>query len=112
MGAITNEQLVFLEAWRAVDRAYVDKTFNGQPWFKARNTLRSILLQAFTFPKRLAVAHPAAAPCASSILFEKAALVDVSYRNAVAGWPIISALCDENSPGESAFTTVNQNIPL
>ena len=23
-----------LQAWRAVDRAYVDKTFNGQSWFK------------------------------------------------------------------------------
>ena len=22
------------QAWRAVDRAYVDKTFNGHPWFK------------------------------------------------------------------------------
>jgi hypothetical protein len=32
--AVTNEQLLFLEAWRAVDRAYVDKTFNGQSWFK------------------------------------------------------------------------------
>ncbi|KAF8071053.1 ctpA [Scenedesmus sp. PABB004] len=34
--AVTSEQLLFLEAWRAVDRAYVDKTFNGQSWFKAR----------------------------------------------------------------------------
>jgi hypothetical protein len=32
--AVTNEQLLFLEAWRAVDRAYVDKSFNGQSWFK------------------------------------------------------------------------------
>lgn len=32
--AITNEQLVYLEAWRAVDRAYVDKTFNGNSWFR------------------------------------------------------------------------------
>ena len=28
--AITEENLVYLEAWRAVDRAYVDKKFNGQ----------------------------------------------------------------------------------
>ena len=35
-GAVTQEQLLFLEAWRAVDRAYVDKKFNGQNWFKAR----------------------------------------------------------------------------
>lgn len=34
--AVTNEQLLFLEAWRAVDRAYVDKKFNGQNWFKVR----------------------------------------------------------------------------
>eukprot|EP00775_Hariotina_reticulata_P007473 gene7473-7682_t len=34
--AVTNEQLLFLEAWRAVDRAYVDKSFNGQSWFKLR----------------------------------------------------------------------------
>jgi hypothetical protein len=34
--AVTNEQLLFLEAWRAVDRAYVDKSFNGQNWFKVR----------------------------------------------------------------------------
>lgn len=32
--AVTSEQLLFLEAWRAVDRAYVDKSFNGQNWFK------------------------------------------------------------------------------
>lgn len=34
--AITPEQLLFLEAWRAVDRAYVDKSFNGQSWFRLR----------------------------------------------------------------------------
>lgn len=34
--AVTSEQLLFLEAWRAVDRAYVDKSFNGQNWFKVR----------------------------------------------------------------------------
>lgn len=34
--AITENQLLFLEAWRAVDRAYVDKTFNGQSWFRYR----------------------------------------------------------------------------
>lgn len=34
--AVTNEQLLYLEAWRAVDRAYVDKTFNGQSWFRVR----------------------------------------------------------------------------
>jgi hypothetical protein len=32
--AVTNEQLLYLEAWRAVDRAYVDKSFNGNNWFK------------------------------------------------------------------------------
>ena len=25
-----------MQAWRAVDRAYVDKTFNGQSWFRMR----------------------------------------------------------------------------
>lgn len=25
-----------VQAWKAVDRAYVDKSFNGQPWFKLR----------------------------------------------------------------------------
>ena len=28
---------MFLEAWRAVDRAYVDKSFNGQSWFRVRS---------------------------------------------------------------------------
>ena len=37
-GAVTNEQLLFLEAWRAVDRAYVDKSFNGQSWFRVRES--------------------------------------------------------------------------
>ena len=32
--AVTTEQLLFLEAWRSVDRAYVDKGFNGQSWFR------------------------------------------------------------------------------
>ncbi|KAK9812136.1 hypothetical protein WJX73_010140 [Symbiochloris irregularis] len=36
VAAITNEQLIFLEAWRAIDRAYVDKSFNGQSWFRLR----------------------------------------------------------------------------
>ena len=34
--AITDNQLLFLEAWRAVDKAYVDKTFNNQSWFRYR----------------------------------------------------------------------------
>lgn len=36
--SVTNEQLTYLEAWRAIDRAYVDKTFNGQSWFRVRET--------------------------------------------------------------------------
>ena len=28
--------MLYLEAWRAVDKAYVDKTFNGTNWFKLR----------------------------------------------------------------------------
>ncbi|CAN1759990.1 Carboxyl-terminal-processing peptidase 2, chloroplastic, partial [Linum perenne] len=34
--ALTEENLIFLEAWRLIDRAYVDKTFNGQSWFRYR----------------------------------------------------------------------------
>eukprot|EP00877_Chromochloris_zofingiensis_P014579 jgi/Chrzof1/9375/Cz04g00150.t1 len=37
--AVTTEQLLFLEAWRAVDRAYVDKNFNGQSWFRVSYSL-------------------------------------------------------------------------
>jgi carboxyl-terminal processing protease len=37
-GALTEENLLFLEAWRAVDRAYYDKSFNGQSWFRYRET--------------------------------------------------------------------------
>eukprot|EP00798_Chlamydomonas_sp_ICE-L_P025284 gene25284-10937_t len=33
---LLRSSLFFLEAWRAVDRAYVDKSFNGQSWFKMR----------------------------------------------------------------------------
>jgi hypothetical protein len=41
--ALTEENLVFLEAWRTVDRAYIDKTFNGQNWFKYReNALKNV----------------------------------------------------------------------
>ena len=36
--AVTTEQLLFLEAWRAVDRAYVDKSFNNQSWFRVHLT--------------------------------------------------------------------------
>ena len=41
-GALTEENRLFLEAWRTVDRAYYDKTFNGQSWFRYReNALRN-----------------------------------------------------------------------
>jgi len=36
--AISENQLLFLEAWRAVDKAYVDKTFNGVSWFRYRES--------------------------------------------------------------------------
>ncbi|GJZ39258.1 carboxyl-terminal-processing peptidase 2, chloroplastic [Tanacetum coccineum] len=40
--ALTEENLLFLEAWRTIDRAYVDKGFNGQSWFRYReNALRN-----------------------------------------------------------------------
>ncbi|KAI5079830.1 hypothetical protein GOP47_0005309 [Adiantum capillus-veneris] len=34
--ALTEENLIFLEAWRTIDRAYIDKTFNGKSWFRYR----------------------------------------------------------------------------
>mmetsp|Transcript_13517 Transcript_13517/g.22846 ORF Transcript_13517/g.22846 Transcript_13517/m.22846 type:complete len:491 (-) Transcript_13517:1208-2680(-) len=41
--AITDENLLYLEAWRAVDKAYVDKTFNGQAWFRVKEkTLKNV----------------------------------------------------------------------
>jgi hypothetical protein len=41
-GALTEENLLFLEAWRTIDRAYIDKNFNGQSWFRYReNALRN-----------------------------------------------------------------------
>ncbi|CAI8602999.1 unnamed protein product [Vicia faba] len=40
--ALTEENLLFLEAWRTIDRAYIDKSFNGQSWFRFReNALRN-----------------------------------------------------------------------
>ncbi|XP_028555669.1 carboxyl-terminal-processing peptidase 2, chloroplastic isoform X3 [Dendrobium catenatum] len=40
--ALTEDNRLFLEAWRTVDRAYFDKTFNGQSWFRYReNALRN-----------------------------------------------------------------------
>lgn len=40
--ALSEENRLFLEAWRTIDRAYVDKTFNGQSWFRYReNALRN-----------------------------------------------------------------------
>ncbi|GBG70046.1 hypothetical protein CBR_g4874 [Chara braunii] len=41
--ALTEENLVFLEAWRTLDRAFIDKSFNGQSWFRYReNVLKSV----------------------------------------------------------------------
>lgn len=34
--AYSQGQTLFLEAWRALDKAYVDKSFNGQQWFRTR----------------------------------------------------------------------------
>ncbi|PIA40100.1 hypothetical protein AQUCO_02500075v1 [Aquilegia coerulea] len=36
--ALTEENILFLEAWKTIDRAYVDKKFNGQSWFRYRET--------------------------------------------------------------------------
>ena len=35
-GAFTDEQKFIAEAWRTVDSAYIDRTFNHQDWFKMR----------------------------------------------------------------------------
>jgi hypothetical protein len=63
--AVTNEQLLFLEAWRAVDRAYVDKSFNGQSWFKViSNTLFSWAVNQWSSPKLASSCPPAlCTPC-------------------------------------------------
>ncbi|VEU33367.1 unnamed protein product [Pseudo-nitzschia multistriata] len=37
--AFTPEQKLVTEAWRTVDSTYVDRTFNGQDWFKMRQDL-------------------------------------------------------------------------
>ncbi|KAL8479751.1 hypothetical protein ACS0TY_026616 [Phlomoides rotata] len=40
--ALSEENLLFLEAWRTIDRVYIDKSFNGQSWFRYReNALRN-----------------------------------------------------------------------
>ncbi|VVB12593.1 unnamed protein product [Arabis nemorensis] len=35
---LSEKNLLFLEAWRTTDRAYIDKTFNGQSWFRYRES--------------------------------------------------------------------------
>ena len=35
--AVTEENLLYLEAWRAVYQAYVDGTYNGKNWFKVKD---------------------------------------------------------------------------
>lgn len=37
--ALTDEQKAVAEAWRLVDNSYLDRTFNGQDWFKLRQDL-------------------------------------------------------------------------
>ena len=37
-GSFTAEQKVVAEAWRLVDNSFLDRTFNGQDWFKLRQT--------------------------------------------------------------------------
>jgi len=37
--SITPEQKMAAEAWRTVDSTYLDRTFNGQDWFKMRQDL-------------------------------------------------------------------------
>uniref|UniRef100_A0A7S1UM64 PDZ domain-containing protein n=1 Tax=Grammatophora oceanica TaxID=210454 RepID=A0A7S1UM64_9STRA len=35
-GSLTDEQMAVAEAWRLVDNSYLDRSFNGQDWFKIR----------------------------------------------------------------------------
>ena len=37
--ALTDEQKAVAEAWRLVDNSFLDRTFNGQDWFKLRQDL-------------------------------------------------------------------------
>ena len=38
-GSMTPEQKAVAEAWRVVDNTFLDRTFNGQDWFKVREDL-------------------------------------------------------------------------
>ena len=40
--------MLSLQAWRAVDRAYYDKNFNGNSWFKVNTTLHKLSSSACT----------------------------------------------------------------
>jgi carboxyl-terminal processing protease len=35
-GSLSSEQMAVAEAWRLVDNSFIDRTFNGQDWFKLR----------------------------------------------------------------------------
>lgn len=35
-GSLSAEQMAVAEAWRLVDNSFIDRTFNGQDWFKLR----------------------------------------------------------------------------
>lgn len=56
--AVTSEQLLFLEAWRAVDRAYVDKDFNGQSWFRTREQYLKQVRLPLRFVRPAVAQHP------------------------------------------------------
>lgn len=38
-GSLSDEQKAVAEAWRLVDNSYLDRTFNGQDWFKVRQDM-------------------------------------------------------------------------
>ena len=40
--AVSEENLLYLEAWRAVYQAYYDGTYNGQNWFKVSTGTRAV----------------------------------------------------------------------
>lgn len=38
-GSLSSEQKAVAEAWRLIDNSYLDRTFNGQDWFKVRQDM-------------------------------------------------------------------------
>lgn len=58
--AVSTENLLFLEAWRGVDRAYVDKSFNNQNWLQVECPCCVLwqLRPAFSLEKNISERNP------------------------------------------------------